>query len=178
MSTSRSHPDIEAIDAVAGIDYPGTGVGIIIWQKRPNHPAEFLLVLRGPGARNERDLWDLVGGSRKLRGATAGAVTIPGTAHAESKEEVGVKLTNLQELGYYEHYIEPVGDEPGQDWINHVFLAELAPDSPEPCIPPEEAEKCADWGWFELNDFPPNVTNTLVLSMALLRPHHPDLLGL
>lgn len=157
----------DSTDLRAGIDYPGVGVGVIIQRHDPDG-TRYLMMHRGPEARNEPNHWDFPGGGHE-------GGRLEDTVSREIIEELGTFLTNIASLGYLQHQTHATPNQPSEDWISFTFLAELAPDSPEPRIC--EPHKCTELSWFTLAEIEqlPLLATSMPANLELLRKHEASL---
>jgi len=123
-----------------GIDYIGVGVGALI----VDEAGRLFLARRGPQAKNERGLWEFPGGSVELGERLADALA------REMREEYGIEIAIGELLDVVDHILP---DE-GQHWVSPTFICFIV--SGEPAI--REPGKCAEIGWFRLDEMPDDLT--------------------
>jgi 8-oxo-dGTP diphosphatase len=114
----------------------GVGVGAIVLDGR----GRILLVQRGPRARNEQGMWADPGGAVEPGERLAEAIA------REVWEEVGIRITQLAQLGAFDHWL-PAGEQ----WVSVAFVA-LTDAAGEPKV--REPEKCRRCAWFALDALP------------------------
>lgn len=123
-----------------GIDYIGVGVGSILI-----HPdGRLFLARRGPKAKNERGLWEFPGGSVEFGETLAEAL------QREMQEEYGVTI----EVGELLDVVDHILPEEGQHWVSPTYLCRILDGTPSI----REPEKCAEIGWFDPRNTPPDLT--------------------
>ena len=123
-----------------GIDYIGVGVGAVIVDRQ----GRLFLARRGPQAKNERGLWEFPGGSVEFGETLAEAL------RREMREEYGIGIAVGELLDVVDHILP----EEKQHWVSPSFLCTIT--AGEPII--QEPEKCAEIGWFDLEQLPANLT--------------------
>lgn len=126
-----------------GVDYIGVGVGAIII----NPKKQVFLAQRGPGARNERGLWEFPGGSVEF-GETLQAALL-----REIREEYDFSIEVVELLDVYDHLIP---DEK-QHWVSPSYVCSIKLGKPRITEP----NKCSAIGWFSL-DAIENMSLTIV----------------
>lgn len=99
---------------------------------------------RGSQSRNERGFWEFPGGQVEWGEPLMEALK------REFMEEFGIGIRPEKIFGVY----ESISDENNEHWVTIVFTATYI--SGEPKI--LEPEKCADIGWFGINDLPKPLT--------------------
>lgn len=134
-----------------GVDYIGVGVGAVM----VNDDGRLFLARRGPGAKNERGLWEFPGGSVEFGERLADAL------RREIAEEYGVEI----EVGALLDVVDHLLPHEGQHWVSPTFLCRVL--SGEPVI--READKCAGIGWFTLDEVPANLTVVTQVNLAHYR---------
>jgi mutator protein MutT len=123
-----------------GIDYIGVGVGAVI----VNDGGQLFLARRGPGARNERGLWEFPGGSVEFGETLAEAL------RREMREEYGIEI----EVGALLDVTDHILPDEGQHWVSPSFICTIA--SGIPAI--RETTRCAEIGWFAPDEMPDDLT--------------------
>jgi len=124
----------------AGRDYVGVGTGALII----NENQEFLLIRRGPKAKNDTGVWERPGGEVEFGEKIEDAV------RREVREEIGVEIKIIRFLGYTDHILE----EGRRHWVSFGFLSTILSGKPRNI---EEGKHDAI-GWFSLNSLPENIT--------------------
>lgn len=123
-----------------GIDYIGVGVGALI----SDATGKVFLARRGPGAKNERGLWEFPGGSVEFGERLAEAL------RREMSEEFGIQIAVGELLDVVDHILPAEG----QHWVSPTFLCTIV--SGEPVI--REPAKCTQIGWFDPDQTPADLT--------------------
>lgn len=136
-----------------GIDYIGVGVGAVIVDAE----GRVLLSRRGPQARNERGRWEFPGGSVEFGEKLADAL------RREMREEYGIEIAVGELLDVVDHILL----EEGQHWVSPTFICTIA--SGAPVI--REPGKCAEIGWFRLDEVPEDLTLITRENLAHYRQH-------
>jgi 8-oxo-dGTP diphosphatase len=121
---------------IPGRDYIGVGVGAMV--AAPS--ARFFLARRGPAARNEAGAWEFPGGTVEFGELLADTVV------REFREEYGMRIEVFGFLGVFDHIIPAER----QHWVSATYLARHVSGSPAILEP----DKCAEIGWFSLDDLP------------------------
>lgn len=114
-------------ELVPGVDYPGVGVGVIVFNSR----GEVLVGFRGPECRNEQNCWEFPGGGFEPEIDQ----TIVAACVREIFEEANLKVSVKLCAGTFVHRV------PGQVWVVPVYIAELI--SPQIDMRILEESKCA-----------------------------------
>jgi 8-oxo-dGTP pyrophosphatase MutT (NUDIX family) len=149
--------------------FGGVGVGIAIYHVTTHGPAEFLMMLRGPEARNDQGCWDLPGGG------VEGLESLEDTVRREAFEELGVTLGAVELLGPIWHTAPGIAPAPHQRWLSYTHLAKLAANSPLPCVPADELGKCERLDWLtlsETNNRP--LASSMAANIELIRTLRPE----
>ena len=115
-----------------GIDYIGVGVGAAIF----NSEGKLFLTLRGKKAKNERETWEIPGGSVEFGEILEDALK------REIKEEHGVDIEVIELLDICDNIVP---DE-HQHWISPTYICRITKGTPKIL----ESEKCDAIGWFSL----------------------------
>jgi mutator protein MutT len=123
-----------------GKDYIGVGCGAFIL----NEKEELLLQQRNKSP--EKGCWCIPGGKVEL------FETFEEAVKRETKEETGVDINVIDELGICDHIIK---DE-GQHWVSPSFLCQITKGEPKIMEP----TKHTDMKWFSLENLPENLTIT------------------
>ncbi len=123
-----------------GVDCIGVGVGAVIVDPE----GRLFLARRGPGAKNERGLWEFPGGSVEFGERLADAL------QREMREEYGIQIAVGELLDVVDHILP----EEGQHWVSPSFLCRIV--SGEPII--LEPAKCIQIGWFAPGEVPTDLT--------------------
>jgi len=119
-------------DLEIGVDYIGVGVGALIF----NDDGKFLMALRGPQARNERNTWEIPGGKVEFGERLADALK------REIKEEIGVEI----EVGELLHVADHLILDEQQHWVSPTFICRIVKGIPTV----QEPQKCTKIEWFTL----------------------------
>jgi 8-oxo-dGTP diphosphatase len=119
-----------------GIDYIGVGVGAFIFNDKGN----FLMMKRGPKAKNEVGAWMLPGGAVEFGETQKNAII------REVREELGVEIEIEKQLPCWDHILP----NEKQHWVTNVFSARIIHGEPKILEP----EKCEELKWFSLNALP------------------------
>ncbi len=102
--------------------------------------------------RNDNGFWGVPGGAMEL------GESLEDTARREAKEEAGIDVKTLTFFGVYSgpkfHYIYPNGDEVYM--VTSVYLTHLMNEKIH--VGKDEHN---DWGYFNLNDLPINISPTI-----------------
>lgn len=117
-----------------GVDYIGVGVGAAIFDK----DGKLFIAKRGKKARNERDKWEIPGGSVEF------GETFEQAIKREIKEELDIEIEVLELLGICDHIIP---DEK-QHWVSPTYICRIIKGKPKILEP----EKCEEIGWFTLEE--------------------------
>lgn len=136
-----------------GIDFIGVGVGAIIL----NDQGEVFLAKRGKKAKNERGRWEFPGGGIEF------GETMSDCIKREIQEEYGIVIELTDQLEALDHLIP---DE-GQHWVAVTFIAKIRKGQPKIM----EIEKCAEIGWFDINNLPKPLSIVSTASLDLLKKH-------
>jgi 8-oxo-dGTP diphosphatase len=112
---------------------------------------KILLLQRGPASRNEAGCWARPGGAVEFGETVADAV------RREVREELGVEIELLDNLGWTEQFLP----EAGQHWVSVGFCARIV--SGKPRI--REPEKTAAFGWFAPDELPAPLSATTAQSI-------------
>jgi len=123
-----------------GIDYIGVGVGAIV----VDSTGKLFLAKRGPGAKNERGLWEFPGGSVEFGEKLVDALK------REMQEEYDIQI----EVGELLDVVDHILVSEGQHWVSPTFICKISKGEPvimEPC-------KCSEIGWFDLAEVPEDLT--------------------
>ncbi len=124
-----------------GLDYIGVGVGAVIVDAQ----GRLFLAQRGPGAKNERGLWEFPGGAVEFNERFSDAL------RREIREEFGIEI----EVGRLLDVVDHILPAEGQHWVSPTFICRIL--SGEPAI--REPEKCSAIGWYLPADMPSNLTS-------------------
>lgn len=125
---------------VIGKDYIGVGCGAFIL----NENNELLLQQRKKSP--EAGFWSIPGGRLEM------FETFEEAVKREIKEEVGVDIDVIDELGICDHIIK----SEQKHWVSPSFLCKIT--NGKPII--MEPDKHADMQWFSLENLPENLTIT------------------
>lgn len=125
---------------VIGKDYIGVGCGAFII----NEKNELLLQQRKKSP--EAGFWSIPGGRLEM------FETFENAVKREVKEETGVDIEVLVELGICDHIIKTEQ----KHWVSPSFLCKITEGTPRIIEP----DKHADMGWFKLDKLPENLTIT------------------
>lgn len=123
-----------------GKDYIGVGCGAFI----VNSQNELLLQLRNK--EPEEGYWCIPGGRLEM------FETFEEAVKRETKEETGVDIEVLTELGVCNHII---GNE-NSHWVSPSYLCKIIEGEPKIMEP----NKHRDMKWFSINNLPENITIT------------------
>jgi 8-oxo-dGTP diphosphatase len=134
-----------------GVDYIGVGVGAIIVDGQDR----VFLAQRGPKAQNERGLWEFPGGAVEF------GETVRDALVREIQEEYGITVEVGELLTVTDHILP---DEQ-QHWLSPSFICRIVTGTPTILEP----EKCADIGWFSLDQIPADLTQVTRHDLALYR---------
>src|SRR4051812_6788933 len=140
-------------DMRRGVDYIGVGVGAII----VDDSGRLFLAQRGAKAQNERGLWEFPGGAVEF------GETLRNALVREIQEEYGIIIEVGDMLTVTDHILP---DE-HQHWVSPSFICRVA--SGTPTI--REPEKCANIGWFDLDDIPVDLTQVTAHDLVLYREY-------
>lgn len=134
----------------AGKDYIGVCCGVFI----VNDKGETLLLLRSKKSKNERGLWNKVGGAVELNEKVIDCL------RRETKEELGVNIHDIDFLSYTDHIL------PGehQHWLGMNFIAKIQSGKPKIMEP----EKCDGLRWFKFDQVPKNLAMPTKESLPLM----------
>lgn len=125
---------------VIGKDYIGVGCGAFIL----NEKNELLLQQRKKSP--EAGYWSIPGGRLEM------FETFEEAVKREIKEEVGVDIQVIDELGICDHIIK----SEQKHWVSPSFLCKIIKGKPTIMEP----DKHADLKWFSLEELPENITIT------------------
>ena len=125
---------------VIGKDYIGVGCGAFIL----NENNELLLQQRKKSP--EAGYWSIPGGRLEM------FETFEEAVKREIKEEVGVDIQVIDELGICDHIIK----SEQKHWVSPSFLCKIIKGKPTIMEPDEHA----DLKWFSLEELPENITIT------------------
>ena len=120
-----------------GVDYIGVSVGVMIF----DDPIRLFLSKRSKNASSEKGHWETPGGSVDFGESLEAAV------RREIMEEYGAEIDIVEQWPAEDHIIP---DE-NQHWVATTFLARFKHGQQTKII---EADKCAEIGWFELQNLP------------------------
>lgn len=123
-----------------GKDYIGVGCGAFIL----NEKGELLLQRRNKSP--EKGCWCIPGGKVEL------FETFEEAVKRETKEETGVEIKVIDELGICDHIIK----EEEQHWVSPSFVCQITKGEPKIMEP----TKHTDMKWFSLERLPENITIT------------------
>ncbi len=123
-----------------GKDYIGVGCGAFIL----NENNELLLQQRIKSP--EAGFWSIPGGRLEM------FETFESAVKREVKEETGVDIEVIDELGICDHIIE----SEQKHWVSPSFLCKITKGEPKIMEP----TKHADMQWFSLDHLPENITIT------------------
>lgn len=123
-----------------GVDYIGVGVGAVI----SDDDGRLLLALRGPGAQNERGMWEFPGGAVEY------GETLQAALRREMREEFGIEVEVKELLEVADHLLPAEN----QHWVSPTFLCRIC--SGVPAV--REQEKCSAVGWFFPDRLPENLS--------------------
>lgn len=129
-----------------GVDYPAIACGVYIM----NQEGKFLMLLRSDKARNDKRMWGIPGGLVEFGEKIEDAIV------RETVEECGLKVSNLELVGYYTHLIP----EMSAHFVTIQFKTMKYSGVPKI----GEPEKFLDIGWFDKDDLPDN-TSVVVREM-------------
>src|SRR3989344_6034961 len=117
-----------------GIDYIGVGVGAAIFNKE----GKIFITKRGKEAKNERDKWEIPGGSVEF------GETFEQAIKREIKEENGIEIEIIELLGLCDHIIP---DE-HQHWESPTYICKIKKGTPKIIEP----HKCEEIGWYTIDE--------------------------
>jgi 8-oxo-dGTP diphosphatase len=117
-----------------GKDVIGVGAGALIF----NEAGKFLMMKRGPAAKNEVGKWEIPGGAIEFGETFAEGIK------REIKEEIGVEVEVLELLDLCDHILP---DE-HQHWVSPTYICQIVKGTPRIMEP----EKCDDLGWFSIEE--------------------------
>lgn len=129
----------------------GVGCGALLI----NVAGEILLLQRGQASRNEAGYWARPGGAVEFGETIADAV------RREVREELGVEIELLDDLGWTEQFMP----QAGQHWVSIGFCARIV--SGEPRV--VEPQKTAALGWFAPDALPAPLSATTAQSIREYR---------
>ena len=132
---------------IRGEDYIGVGVGAIMIDQ----DGRIFLARRGPKAKNEQGLWEFPGGSVEFGETLAEAL------QREMYEEYGIEVS----VGELVDVVDHILPQEHQHWVSPTFLCQII--SGEPYI--REPEKCAEIGWFGVDQMPNELTQITHLNL-------------
>ena len=138
-----------------GIDYIGVGVGALILDPQ----GRLFLSRRGPQAKNERGLWEFPGGAVEFGETLAQALK------REMFEEYGIQIEVGDLLDVFDHILP----EESQHWISPTFICRIVSEAPVI----REPGKCAEIGWFGLDEVPVDLTIITRANLAHYRQRKP-----
>jgi 8-oxo-dGTP diphosphatase len=128
----------EHIDLRRGIDHIGVCVGAIIYDEE----GRFLLMKRGPKARDEQGKWDICGGAVEF------GESIDEAIKREVREELCTEAQSIDFLTAYDAHREHAGDK--THWIALIHAVKVDPSH----IKIGEPHKIAEIGWFTSDNLP------------------------
>lgn len=117
-----------------GKDYIGVGVGVVIMDKK----GRILLIKRSKTVRNEPGTWVIPGGEVEY------GETIYKAVMREAKEEVGVKVKPIKQLGTADHLMK----KDKHHWVSTIVFCKIVSGKPKNM----ELKKCEKVEWFDLKD--------------------------
>lgn len=141
---------MEHRDEHAGRTYPGLAAGVLIL----NEKGEIFLMLRSQKTRNDKGMWSIPGGKVELNERVEDAV------RRECLEECGVKLGDVENIGYVDHILS----KEGQHWASVLFLAKTWSGEPRACEP----EKCDAVMWCNAHNLPTHCSQVVFEAVRLL----------
>jgi 8-oxo-dGTP diphosphatase len=136
-----------------GVDYIGVGVGAII----VDDEGKVFLAKRGEKAQNERGLWEFPGGAVEF------GETLRDALIREIHEEYGIAIAVDELLTVTDHILP--GEK--QHWVSPSYICRIVEGTP--II--QEPEKCADIGWFALDNIPESLTQVTAHDLLLYRDY-------
>lgn len=134
-----------------GVDYIGVGVGAAIF----NDEGKLFVAKRGERANNEKGKWEIPGGAVEFGESLVDALM------REIKEENDIDIEIIELLGVYDHILPAEG----QHWVAPTYICRLVGGEAKILEP----EKCAEIGWFTLDE-------ALQLPLSTITAHDLDLL--
>lgn len=123
-----------------GKDYIGVGCGAFIINDKNQ------LLLQKRNKAPEKDYWSIPGGKLEL------FETFNEAVKREVKEELGVDVEVIKELGICDHIVR----SEGVHWVSPSFLCRITNGQPKIMEP----TKHSDMKWISLNNLPDNLTIT------------------
>ena len=117
-----------------GTDYIGVGVGAVIHDGN----GKYFLSQRGKQANNERGKWEFPGGGVEF------GERLEETAIREMKEEFGIDVEVIENLGVYDHIIP----NEKQHWVATSFICRIKKGKPQIM----EQDKISNIGWFTIEE--------------------------
>ena len=139
---------LEGESVKRGVDYIGVGVGAVI----VDDEGRLFLARRGPGAGNERGLWEFPGGSVEYGERLADAL------RREMAEEYGIEI----EVGALLDVVDHILPDEGQHWVSPSFVCRIVSGTPAIVEP----EKCSEIGWFAPDKVPAGLTRVTRENLA------------
>jgi 8-oxo-dGTP diphosphatase len=136
-----------------GVDYIGVGVGAIILDEADN----VFLAKRGTKAQNERGLWEFPGGAVEFGEMLRDALI------REIREEYGITISVGELLTVTDHILPAEK----QHWVSPSYICRVAEGTPMILEP----EKCAEIGWFSLDQIPEGLTQVTRHDLELYREY-------
>lgn len=128
----------EKTDRRRGIDHIGVGVCMVVHDGQGN----FLMMQRGPQARDEQGKWDICGGAIEFGELVENAVK------REIMEEICVEPTNVEFITAYEAHREHEGSP--THWVQLLHTAQVDPTA----VKIGEPHKISQIGWFNSTNLP------------------------
>lgn len=116
--------------------------GIAISARCHDGAGNYLMMRRGPGARDEHGRWDFVAGGLKF------GETIMDAIHRELMEELNVVPRDIEFLNLQESFREIDGKH--SHWLCIHHKARIDRDK----VVIGEPDKCAEIGWFTMDNLP------------------------
>ncbi len=132
---------MKTCDCKPGNDFVGIGAGVFVLNE---DRTKTLLLLRSKNCTNEPGTWSRPGGTIEY------GETIEQCLRRETREEVGVEITNIEFMHVFDHFVP----EKKQHWIALGYKAIIAPGQ-KPYI--VEPSKCDDLRWFGKDEIPKNI---------------------
>jgi 8-oxo-dGTP diphosphatase len=128
----------EAIDLRRGVDHIGVGVAIVVHDGIGN----FLMMKRGPKARDEQGKWDICGGAIEFGELVEDAVA------RELQEELCTVPLEISFLSAYDAHREHLGHP--THWVQLVHAVRIDPKTAKI----GEPHKISEIGWFNSTNLP------------------------
>lgn len=128
-------------DCKPGTNYIGIGAGVLLLN---DDESKVLLLLRSKNCKNEPNTWSRPGGTIEY------GETIEDCLRRETREEIGVEITDLEFMHIMDHFVP----EKKQHWIAIGYKGKIAPGQ-KPYI--VEPHKCDDLRWFSKDELPENI---------------------